>query len=171
MLTNLIVSIIVAAVTNTTTTDNAHSCPYRPKPIDPGLIYTPAYHAPYEGCDEYVPATEKTEVTTITKVTAFEILWNGKNVTLRDEEVLSRKEQKYSLQSEWKVVSNDFAQRYLYATNTSNFSIDIYTNSALILLSTHTNQLLFSLSSSLSNRTVTITNKVVITNQYKRKLW
>jgi len=100
-MTNLIATIVIAVVTNVTTTDNGHDA-YR---MSERQGYS--YGCLVMGCTEdhdLVPmkyATEKTTTTQAVEVKTLTFEWEGKTYTAKGERVLWTKTKRLVLNEEW----------------------------------------------------------------------
>ena len=84
----------VATVTNVVVADNGKAgCPY-----PGGCLVIGCDHSPS------VPATERTETTTVTEATTLRFKWNGVACEQKRERVVSRKVRKWAKRDEWREV-------------------------------------------------------------------
>jgi len=138
MITNLLASVIVTLVTNVATTDNAQyeqryvACP--DNWIGCSVLHT-------ERGAVVKSATEKTETTTITEKTEFEVdVGKGKQRLAVSERVVCEQAKVYRLKQEWELARtydpNDIIVLNSYGTNIltnvpSKYETDIIYDSAL----------------------------------------
>ena len=102
-MTNIIASVIITLVTNVANIDNGKGCSMcdtlQKQAISGGPVWA-VYH-PAHGGLPYVPATEKSEITTISRHEVLTFTWQERQWSVTNIVVLSEKKRTFKLSNSW----------------------------------------------------------------------